>query len=222
MITVLDRLSTLGVIPVVTITKLDTAIPIARALCQGGIDCIEIMRRTDLASQAIEEIKKELPGMLVGAGSILNGDEVHELKVAGADFIVGPGLYRDVIEACSHDNIYVIPGIFTATDIQQAWNLDKELAGIIIALKLFPARFLTVQYLKDVAAPFRGRFRFVPTGGINLDNMGIWLQEKTLVAAVGGSWLVEQRMVENELWDEITAQAVRTADRVKAIRSATG
>jgi 2-dehydro-3-deoxyphosphogluconate aldolase/(4S)-4-hydroxy-2-oxoglutarate aldolase len=170
------------VIPVLVIERAGDAVPIARALVQGGLPVLEVTLRTPAALDAIRAMK-EVEGAIVGAGTVLDPDQLARAAEAGAEFAVSPGLTRRLGEAAAHAPIPLLPGVATASDIMRALDLG------FTRLKFFPAVAAGgIPALKGHSAVFGG-VRFCPTGGITLDTASDWLALPS-VACVGGSWLV--------------------------------
>lgn len=185
--TIQNRLAELKLIPVVAIDEVDKAIPLAAALVEGGLPCAEITFRTDAAGAAIERMA-EIDGLLVGAGTVLNVRQAERAEAAGAKFIVSPGLDPDTVRWCLERGIPVFPGVATPTDLTGAVALGLDI------VKLFPAEALGgLKMLKALAGPFP-QMRFIPTGGIGLDNVTRWL-EHPKVFACGGSWMVAKPLL---------------------------
>jgi 2-dehydro-3-deoxyphosphogluconate aldolase / (4S)-4-hydroxy-2-oxoglutarate aldolase len=176
-----------GIVPVVVLEELDTAVPVAAALAEGGLPVAEVTFRTAVAADAIARIAAETD-VLVGAGTVVRPEQVDEAVAAGAQFIVTPGLSARVIERCRELDVLVIPGVATATEVIAALDLGLDL------LKLFPAEQAGgVPLLKALHGPFP-HVRFVPTGGIAAANAAAYLALPS-VAAVGGSWMVAPELV---------------------------
>ena len=204
---VLKELTGCGIVPVVVIKKEEDAYPLGKALIGGGLPCAEVTFRTDAAASAIRTMSASFPQMLVGAGTVISTDQVDEACKAGAKFIVSPGFDPDVIDYCLDKGIPVIPGICTPTE---------ALLGIkrgLNVLKFFPAEQAGgPDMIKAMAAPFPG-IRFMPTGGINAQNLASYLSLKC-VAACGGSWMVKSDLIENADWagiEELSREAVHLA-----------
>lgn len=196
-------------IPVVTIDDPACAIPLAGALRDGGLPVAEITLRTPGGLEAIRLIDEaNIPGFTLGAGTVLTAAQVHRAADYGASFAVSPGLDREVVEACRARDIVCLPGAVTATEIQAALALGLD------TLKFFPAHTSGgPEAIRALSAPFPG-LKFVPTGGINADNLGSYLAIPQVVAA-GGSWMVPPQLVRQQAWDEIrdlTAIAVTAAE----------
>ena len=177
---ILETLGRLGLVPVVKIEKAGDAVELGRALLAGGLPSAEITFRTEAAEEAIRRISSSLPEILVGAGTVLSVDQAGRAVSAGAQFIVSPGFNQKVVDWCLGKEIPVTPGVATPTEIDMA--LDK---GLNI-LKFFPAEALGgLKTLKAIAAPY-GDVSFIPTGGINPDNLGDYLAHPS-VHCCGGS-----------------------------------
>jgi 2-dehydro-3-deoxyphosphogluconate aldolase/(4S)-4-hydroxy-2-oxoglutarate aldolase len=198
------QLGLLGIVPVIAIDSADDAAPLATALVDGGLPCAEVTFRTAAAAASIRKIADAYPQMLVGAGTVLTIDQARQAIDSGAKFIVSPGFSPAVVEFCLHHNIPVMPGVATATEISTAISLGVDL------LKFFPAEASGgVDYLKSVAAPFKG-VKFIPTGGVDIGNLLHYLNLPSVIA-VGGSWMVKSEMIAQKKFDDIrrlTAEAV--------------
>ena len=175
------------IVPVVVLDDLETAVPVASALAEGGLPVAEITFRTAVAAAAIRRIAGETDA-LVGAGTVVRPEQVDEAVAAGARFIVTPGLSLPVIERCRELDVLVIPGVATATEVIAALDQGLDL------LKLFPAEAAGgIALLRALRGPFPD-VRFVPTGGIGAANAASYLALSS-VAAVGGSWMVAPELV---------------------------
>lgn len=207
-----DPLVAAGVIPVVTRVARADAQPLAAALARGGLAVIEVTLRAAGALESIAAIAADPPaGLLVGAGTVLTGDQVDAAADAGATFIVSPGLSVPVVARCRARNIPCIPGVATATEVMAA------LDGGIDLLKLFPAEAAGgVATLRALAAPFP-QVRWVPTGGITAATLGDYLAVPA-VAAVGGSWMVRPELIEAGRFDEVERLAREAAAIVAGAR----
>ena len=188
------------VIPVLVIDDAEDAVPVARALAAGGLPIAEVTLRTPAASDAIAAIAEQVPEVLVGAGTVLNGDQVSIAKSAGAQFVVSPGLSESVVVACEIAELPCIPGVATASEVQRAWNLG------IRTLKFFPAvQSGGIATIKALASVFR-KVKFIPTGGITADNLHDFLALPSVVAC-GGSWLAPATVVADGDFDEVSNRA---------------
>ncbi len=178
----MDRL-----IPVVVIKNLDDTERILAALKKDGINCAEITFRTACAKEAIALAVEKFPDMNVGAGTVINGRQCVEALNAGAKFIVSPGLSVEVAEICKANDVPYYPGCVTPTEIMQAIDLG------ITTVKFFPANvYGGLKALKALSAPFP-QVKFIPTGGVNRENLDEFLAFDK-VAAVGGSFFVEEAL----------------------------
>ncbi len=188
------------VIPVLVIDNADDAVPVARALAAGGIPIAEVTLRTPAAPDAIAAIAENVPEVLVGAGTVLSGDQVDTARSAGAQFVVSPGLSEAVVTACEVAAIPLIPGVATASEVQRAWNLG------IRTLKFFPAvQAGGTATISALASVFR-KVRFVPTGGVTAENLTEFLKLASVVAC-GGSWLAPANIVNAGDYAAITRRA---------------
>lgn len=205
------RLRQLGIIPVVSLDRVEAAIPLAEALLNGGLPCAEITFRTAAAEQAIRAISQAFPEILVGAGTVLSEEQAERAVHAGAKFIVAPGISSVVVNFCQARNLPVFPGVCTPTDIMLA--LDAELT----MLKFFPAdAFGGLKTLKALSAPFP-QVEFIPTGGISAANLEQYLGFKKVMAC-GGSWMVKSELVNQGKFDEVkrlTEEAVALKRKVR-------
>jgi len=195
-----ELLEKVPVVPVVVIDDASKAVPVANALVAGGLPVIEVTMRTPAAADAITAIAADVPEAIVGAGTVLSGEQARVIVSAGAKFIVSPGLHDDVVAAANEMSIPVIPGIATATEAQYAWNL-----GIRI-LKFFPAGLAGgVPMIKALSSVFRDVV-FMPTGGVSAKNLHEYL-EVPAVLACGGSWLTPADAIDGGDFDRITELA---------------
>lgn len=206
MTTVFDRLGRHRIVPVVTADTAEQGLHIARALADGGLPVAEVTFRTPAAADAIAAIRAET-GVLVGAGTVVRPEQVDEAVWAGAMFVVSPGLSLGVVERARHHGLPVLPGAVTATEIQAALE-----AGIRL-VKFFPAGTSGgAAALRALEAPF-GDVRFVPTGGVSVENLGTYLSCPS-VLAVGGSWMLPADAVAAADWarvSRLTREAVAAA-----------
>ena len=195
------------VIPVVIIEDADDAVLLADALLAGGIGVIEITLRSDAAMAAIEAIAQNRPKMMIGAGTVLEPRQVAEVKAAGADFIVSPGAYPELIEAAADVSMPLLPGAATASEMMAL------MARGLREMKFFPASAAGgPSYLKALASPLAAA-RFCPTGGISLATASDWLTLPNVVC-VGGSWVASAGLLAARDFDAITANAKACAGLV--------
>ncbi len=198
--TVLEKLRINGIVPVVVIESEAHALPLAKALTAGGLTTMEITFRTKAASNAMALISKGLPGMMMGAGTVLTVDQVKAAIDSGAQYIVSPGLNRKVVEHCVSHAIPVTPGVATPTEIEAALDLGLS------TVKFFPAEANGgLDYLKAISAPYKN-VRFIPTGGIDESNLLMYLKFPPVLAC-GGSWMVRADLIAGEEFDEIARLA---------------
>lgn len=201
-----------GIVPVVVLNKVEDAVPLANALLRGGINFMEITFRTACAAECISVISKEVPDMIVGAGTVINVDQAMVAVENGAKFIVSPGLDEGVVLWAKGNNIPVIPGTVTPTEIMRAISLGLNV------LKFFPADvYGGNKALKALSAPF-GQVKFLPTGGVSEANLTEFIENKA-VAAVGGSWVCKKDDILNHDWDKITALSENAVRIIKEARS---
>ena len=207
----LQDLCSYGVIPVVVINKTEDAKPLAKALCEGGLKCAEVTFRTDAAQEAIRIMSQEYPDMMVGAGTVLTIDQVDRAVSAGAKFIVSPGFDPEIVDYCIDKDIPVVPGCMTPSEVAQGVKRGLEV------LKFFPAEPLGgLKMIKALSAPYTS-VMFMPTGGINADNLEQYLSFKK-IAACGGSWMVKADLIDSGNFEKITELTKEAVRLVKSIR----
>ena len=201
---VLDKISLAGLVPVIKVEKAEDAVPLCRALAEGGLPVAEITFRTAAAPEAIRRVAAELPDVILGAGTVLTIEQAKQAVDAGATYIVSPGLNPKVVKWCVDNDIPVLPGCANPSDIEQAIELGLD------TVKFFPAEALGgLKLIKAMAAPY-GNIKFVPTGGINEKNALDYLAFNK-VAAIGGSWMVPTDAIAAGDWNrirELAASAV--------------
>ena len=203
-----EELGRLGVVPVVVIRDPRRAAPLARALADGGLPCVEVTFRTSGAAEALRRIAAEVPDVLLGAGTVLTPDQAEAAREAGARFVVSPGFNPRVIDYCKAHELPVYPGVCTPTEIQNA--LEKGLD----VLKFFPAEPLGgARFLRAISAPFPG-LKFIPTGGVKREHLPGYLKLDQVVAC-GGSWLAPAGWIDEGAFDRIREEAARTVAVVR-------
>ena len=181
---VLRKIEQVRLVPVVTIQKIEDTADMLEGLIAGGLPLAEICFRTDCAEEAIKLAVKKYPAMLVGAGTVINGEQCERAIGAGAKFIVSPGLSESVAKVCEEKEILYLPGVVMPTEIMQALSLG------LTRLKFFPAgNFGGLNTIKALSAAFP-QVRFLPTGGVNLANMNEYLSFPKIFAC-GGSWMMQ-------------------------------
>lgn len=193
---VLKEIGDFGIVPVVKIDNACDAVPLGRALLEGGLPIAEITFRTKAAKEAIENITKEFPDMLIGAGTVLNIGQAKSAVEAGAKFIVSPGFNPSVVKYCVDNKIPITPGCSNPTDIERALEFGLE------TVKFFPAEaFGGISTLKSISAPY-SMIKFIPTGGINANNINQYLSFDKVLAC-GGSWMVKDELIKSGNFKEI-------------------
>jgi len=193
----LDKLSLAGLVPVIAINNAEDAVPLCRALAEGGLPVAEITFRTAAAEEAIRRVHEELPDVLLCAGTVLTTDQADRAVKAGAAAIVSPGLNPVVVKHCVDRGIPVCPGTSSPSDIETALSFGLK------AVKVFPAEAVGgIKLIKSMAAPY-GDVKFMPTGGINENNMLDYLSFPKILCC-GGSWMVPKDAVEAGDWGRIT------------------
>jgi 2-dehydro-3-deoxyphosphogluconate aldolase/(4S)-4-hydroxy-2-oxoglutarate aldolase len=207
---VLENITRKRIIPVVVIEEESVAESLAETLLRAGMDVMEITFRTAAAAPAIRRIAAGFPEMTLGAGTLLDTDQVWRAAEAGARFAVAPGLNEKVVEAAGQAAMDMIPGIMTPSELEKALSLGCR------TLKFFPAEQAGgVSMLKALEGPYgHTGMRFVPTGGINAGNLRSYL-ERPSVAAIGGSWMVEKKLIAARDWhqiEELTRAALALAN----------
>ncbi len=206
----LPQLEQRKLVPVIKIDRKEDAPFLAEALCAGGLPVAEVTFRTAAAEESIKEMRGKFPGMLVGAGTIVNTEQAKRAQAAGASFLVSPGSSRAVIEYALEHNIPVFPGICTPTEIMVGLEYGLEV------VKFFPAmQYGGVATVKTLSAVFPG-IRYMPTGGINQHNVGDFLALKNVIAC-GGSWMVPGDLINGGNFKEIerlTAEAVSLVENL--------
>lgn len=180
---VLEKLSAIGIVPVIKIDDVEKAVPLAKALVAGGIPCAEVTFRTEQAEEAIKRISEEVPQMLVGAGTILTTEQADRAVKAGSKFLVSPGLNPKIVKYCIDKGYLITPGTSNPSDVEQAIELGLDV------VKFFPAEAAGgINMIKSMAAPYN-KIKFMPTGGINADNLNQYLSFDKIICC-GGSWMV--------------------------------
>lgn len=202
---ILRKIGEFGIVPVVVLDDAKDAVPLAEALIKGGLPCAEVTFRTEAAEESIKIMSEKFPNMLIGAGTVLTTDQVDRAVAAGAKFIVSPGLNPKIVAYCVNKGIPITPGTSNASDIEAALEFGLDV------VKFFPAEPAGgLKMIKALAAPYVG-VKFMPTGGINAENVKSYLAYDRILAC-GGSWMVKGELVRNGEFDkirEMTAEAVQ-------------
>jgi 2-dehydro-3-deoxyphosphogluconate aldolase/(4S)-4-hydroxy-2-oxoglutarate aldolase len=207
---ILQQLGQIKVIPVIAIEDAATAIPLGQALLAGGLPCAEITFRTAAAANAIQKMSTAYPDILVGAGTVLTVTQAQQAKAAGAKFIVTPGFDDQVVDWCLANDMPITPGVMTPTEINMALNKNLTL------LKFFPAEAAGgVKSLKAIGGPYGG-VKFIPTGGINENNLADYLS-LPMVHACGGSFMVKKHWLTDGQFDKVTEMSAKAVEIVKTI-----
>ena len=208
---IIEKITAMGVIPVVAIENAADAARLGDALIEGGLPCAEITFRTAAAASAIRTLCNSHPGILVGAGTVLTKSDAEIAVDAGASFEVTPGFDGGLVDWCLDKSVPVIPGVMTPTDINAAINKKLKV------LKFFPAEAAGgIKTLKAISGPY-GSIKFVPTGGITLGNLEDYLSLPNVVAC-GGSWLVKKDQISSGEFDTIETlvrEAVQLVDHIR-------
>ena len=208
---VVETLRSAGIIPVIVIDDEAKAVPLAKALVSGGLPVLEVTFRTAAAAGAIAKIRAEVPDAVVGAGTLLTREQVKAAKEAGAVFGVAPGFDPAIVAQAQEIGLPMVPGIATASELSQALTFGVPM------VKFFPAEAAGgVKMIKNLLGAFRFTgVKFMPTGGINAENVKDYLAVPEIVAC-GGTWIVPKDAVAANDWGRITALASEAAAIVKA------
>ena len=208
---VIERLGSFGIVPVVTADDEKKAQKLGQALCGGGLACAEITLRCDGALDVIREMGRTCPDMLVGAGTVLSITQADAAVEAGAKFIVSPGLNPKVVKYCTENHILVIPGTATPSEMELAMELGLDV------VKFFPAQPMGgLAFIKAVAAPYTN-LKFMPTGGLNPENVADYLKYDRILAC-GGSWIAPKKLIDAGDFEQIRILAEEACRMVHSIR----
>jgi 2-dehydro-3-deoxyphosphogluconate aldolase/(4S)-4-hydroxy-2-oxoglutarate aldolase len=198
-------MNTSPVIPVMVINNIEQAVPLANALVEGGLKVLEITLRTPVALDAIKIIKAEVPGAIVGTGTVINLETLKQAIDVGSDFLVSPGVTENLIDAALKAGTPILPGVASPSEVMRLMELG------ITQMKFFPAEAAGgIPMLKSIGGPLP-QVTFCPTGGVNPKNATDYLALKN-VACVGGSWMAPADLVDAGNWDEITRLATEAAN----------
>lgn len=209
--TISEQFKEYGVVPVVVLNDAKDALPLAKALVEGGLACAEVTFRTDAAEESIRLMSEAYPEMLVGAGTVLTIDQVDRAVKAGAKFIVSPGFDPEIVDYCLENNIPVFPGCVTPSEVAQAVKRGLKV------VKFFPAEQAGgIAMIKAMAAPYT-MVKFMPTGGISTKNLADYLSCDKILCC-GGSWMVKGDMIKAGEFDKICTMAKEAVAKVKEIR----
>lgn len=206
-----EKISRFGLVPVVVLEDERDALPLAKALVEGGLPVAEVTFRTAAAEASIKKMCEAYPDMVVGAGTVLNIEQVEKAVAAGAKFIVSPGYDEEIVNYCLEKDIPIYPGTVTPSDLSKA--VKKGLSVV----KFFPAeQYGGVNTIKALAAPFT-TVKFMPTGGVNAKNLKDYLSCNKIVAC-GGSWMVKGDLIKAQEFEkikELTREAVALVKEFK-------
>jgi 2-dehydro-3-deoxyphosphogluconate aldolase/(4S)-4-hydroxy-2-oxoglutarate aldolase len=209
----MSKIEDCGVIAVLVIDRVEDAVPLAKSLLAGGINVMELTLRTPAAIDALKAIRRSVPEMIAGIGTILTPEQVLEAKTAGAAFGVAPGMNSRVVAKAKEAGLPFAPGICTPSDIEAALEHGCRL------LKFFPAETSGgLKHLKNMSAPYLHLgLKFIPLGGLDQNNLASYLSEPS-IAAVGGSWIAKRETIKANDWTAITAAAAKATETVKTIK----
>ncbi|MDO5552447.1 MAG: bifunctional 4-hydroxy-2-oxoglutarate aldolase/2-dehydro-3-deoxy-phosphogluconate aldolase [Planctomycetia bacterium] len=212
--TIVDRIANCGLVAVLIMDRVEDAVPCAKALLEGGVDVMELTLRTDAALGALEAIRRDVPDMLAGVGTIIFPEQVQQAQDAGAAFGVSPGLQRGVMDEAMRLKFPFAPGIMTPSELELALSYGCR------NVKFFPSEPLGgLSYLKSIQAPYAHLgVRFLPLGGLTLVNLPDYMNASYILAA-GGSWIAPRKLIAARDWTAITKNA---ADARKIIRQIRG
>jgi len=196
----IENLAAVRVVPVIVIKDLGQAVPLAKALVEGGLNILEITLRSPVALEAIRTISGEVKDAFVGAGTVINAEQFVEAAAAGAKFVVSPGLTEEVVRASRDHLVPILPGVATASEIMRGLSLGLK------TFKFFPAENVGgAPAIKALGGPFP-QVRFCPTGGVNAKNLQTYLSLPNVIAA-GGSWMVPSDLNEADAFARATEMA---------------
>ncbi|MEO7317108.1 MAG: bifunctional 4-hydroxy-2-oxoglutarate aldolase/2-dehydro-3-deoxy-phosphogluconate aldolase [Ginsengibacter sp.] len=207
---IIKKIEEAGIIAVLVIDDIAHAIPVGKALLAGGVSIIELTLRTPVAFNAAQIIKKELPEIILGFGTVINTEQVKKAVDAGADFAVAPGCNPKIIAEANKQGLSFAPGIMTPTDIEIAVEHGCSV------LKYFPAETAGgLEHLISMVNPYLYLgLKFIPLGGCNISNAATYLQSD-LITAIGGSWIANSDLIRSENWNMITANAAKITSLIK-------
>lgn len=209
----IQKIDDTGIIAVLIIDKVKHAVSVARALLEGGVDSIELTLRTPAALDSARAIKKEVPEITLGFGTVLTIEQVKAVVDVGADFAVSPGCNPKIIAEAYKQGLPFAPGIMTPTDIEMAVEQGCRI------LKFFPAQTSGgMKHLESMSAPYNYLgLKFIPLGGCNMENAPSYLQSK-IITAIGGTWVAKRPLIQAENWDAITKNAKEIRALINQIR----
>ena len=207
----LKQIECMGILPVIKLNDAKDAVPLAKALCEGGLPCAEVTFRTEAAEESIRLMTEQFPEMLVGAGTVLTREQVDAAVAAGAKFIVSPGFDPEIVDYCLEKEIPIFPGCVTPSEVAQAVKRGLKV------VKFFPAEPAGgVAMIKAMAAPYN-QLRFMPTGGIGTQNLKDYLGFDKIICC-GGSWMVKADLIKNGEFEKICNLTKEAKELAKSIR----
>ncbi|MBR4587412.1 MAG: bifunctional 4-hydroxy-2-oxoglutarate aldolase/2-dehydro-3-deoxy-phosphogluconate aldolase [Lachnospiraceae bacterium] len=208
---VFEQFTKVGIIPVVVLNDAKDALPLGKALVEGGLPAAEVTFRTDAAEESIRIMSQNYPDLLVGAGTVLTVDQAKRAVAAGAKFVVAPGFDEEVVQYCLDNDIPVCPGTQTASEMMKALKMG------LTKVKFFPAENAGgLKMIKAIGAALTA-LKFMPTGGINASNVREYLASDKIFCC-GGSWMVKGDLIKAGEFEKITALVKEAADIVKECR----
>lgn len=211
---IIKKIDQAGVVAVLVVDEVKHAVPLAQALLKGGVDAIELTLRSPAAIDAAKAIKKQVPEMTLGFGTVLTVDQVKAIADLGADFAVAPGCNPKVIAEAYKQGLSFAPGVMTPSDIELAVEQGCRV------LKFFPAETSGgMEQLKNMSAPYQYLgLKFIPLGGLNILNAPNYL-ESPLITAIGGSWIAKRYVIQSENWKMITQNALEIRQLIDKVRA---
>lgn len=197
-------------VPVVKLDRVEDALPLGRALIEGGLPVAEVTFRTEAAEESIRQMSREFPNMLVGAGTVINTNQAEQAVRAGAGFLVSPGISDELAQWAAEHKVPLLPGVCTPGEIMKAISYGMTI------LKFFPAaQYGGLPTIKALAGPFP-QVRFMPTGGVSAANICEYLKDPRVIAC-GGSWMVKDTLIREGNFKEITRLTAEAVDLVKGV-----
>jgi len=210
---VIQKVAEIGIVPVIKLKNVNDAVPLAEALIAGNMPAAEVTFRAAGAEEVIAKMLEAYPDMMVGAGTVINMEQAEKAVKAGAKFVVSPGFDAEIVKYCLDQNVLPLPGCVTPSEIMQALKLGLKV------VKFFPAaQYGGLSTIKALSGPFAG-LKFMPTGGVSLDNLAEFIANKN-IAACGGSFMVADKYLDAKNWAEVTRLCKEATDIVKKTREA--
>jgi len=210
---VIQKVAEIGIVPVIKLKDVNDAVPLAEALIAGNMPAAEVTFRAAGAEEVIAKMLEAYPDMMVGAGTVINMEQAEKAVKAGAKFVVSPGFDAEIVKYCLDQNVLPLPGCVTPSEIMQALKLGLKV------VKFFPAaQYGGLSTIKALSGPFAG-LKFMPTGGVSLDNLAEFIANKN-IAACGGSFMVADKYLDAKNWAEVTRLCKEATDIVKKTREA--